>query len=52
MWEYVVGGAIAVGGTAFALFNAWASVQDDRRHEADEHAAVASPSRGKPQRAA
>ena len=52
MWEYVVGGVIAAGGTAFAFFNAWVSVQDDRRREADEHAAPASHTQREPQRAA
>jgi len=52
MWEYVVGGVIGVGGTAFALFNAWVSEQDDRRREADEHAETSTRSRGKPQHAA
>lgn len=45
MWEYVVGGVIATGGTAFAFFNAWVSELDDRRREADEHAAPAAQQR-------
>lgn len=52
MWEYVVGGVIGVGGTAFALFNAWASAQDDRRREADEHAEVGGLPRRESQRTA
>lgn len=52
MWEYVVAGVIGLGGTAFALFNGWASAQDDRRREADEHAEVASRPRRESQRAA
>lgn len=44
MWEFVVGGVIAVGGTAFAVLNGWASAQDDRRREADEHATAGTRS--------
>jgi len=36
VWEYVVGGVIATGGTAFALFNAWVSERDDRVRKAEE----------------
>jgi hypothetical protein len=43
MWEYVVGGVIGTAGTAFAFFNGWVSVRDDRQREADEHAAPVRP---------
>jgi len=38
MWEYVVGGVIGIGGTAFAFFNAWVTERDEHQREADAEA--------------
>ena len=42
-YEYLVGGVIAVAGTAFAFFNAYMAAADDRALEHEEHERRATP---------